>query len=123
MKTNLVNGVDDPVDTSITADRLVLRVDQDDFVVLVGRILVDPVGVKHSQVGAATTDTLLGSRLQRALILELVDTLVGRLSCTVDHSSAIILAATFGSQIETYRMWHPSARVACALHASHERGR
>ena len=80
MKTNLVNGVDDPVDTSITADGLVLWVDQDNFVVLVGRVLVDPVGVEHPQVGAATTDTLLGSRLQRALILELVDTLVGRLS-------------------------------------------
>ena len=32
----LVNGVDDPVDTSITADGLVLGVDEDDLEVLVG---------------------------------------------------------------------------------------
>lgn len=34
--TVLVNWVDDPVDASIAADGLVLGVDEDDFVVLVG---------------------------------------------------------------------------------------
>lgn len=32
----LVNGVDDPVDTSITTDGLVLRVNEDNLIVLVG---------------------------------------------------------------------------------------
>lgn len=39
----LVDWVDNPVDAGITTDGLVLRVDKDDFVVLVGRVLVDPV--------------------------------------------------------------------------------
>ena len=56
----LVNRIADPVDASITADGLVLGVDEDNLEVLVGGILVDPVGVEDSQVGAATTDSLLG---------------------------------------------------------------
>ena len=78
----LVDGVDDPVDAGIAADGLVLGVDKDDLVVLVGRVLVDPVGVENAQVGAAATDTLLSGALEGALVLELVDTLVGGLACT-----------------------------------------
>ena len=78
--TVLVNGVDDPVDPSITADGLVLWVNEDDLEVLVGRVLVDPVGVQDTQVGATASNTLLGSRLERSLVLELVHTLVGRLA-------------------------------------------
>ena len=77
----LMDGIDDPADARITADGLVLRVNEDDFKILVGRVLVDPVGVQDTQVGAATTDTLLSSRLEGSLVLELVHTLVGRLAC------------------------------------------
>ena len=77
----LVDGVDDPVDAGVDADGLVLRVDEDDLVVLVGRVLVDPVRVEDAEVGAAAADTLLGGRAERALVLELVDTLVGGLAC------------------------------------------
>jgi len=76
----LVHGLDDPVDARITADGLVLRVDKDDFVVLVRRVLVDPVRVEDAEIGAAAADALLGSRLERPLVLELVDTLVGGLA-------------------------------------------
>jgi len=76
----LVDGLGDPVDAGITADGLVLGVDEDDFVVLVGRVLVDPVRVEDAQVGAAAADTLLGGRLEGTLVLELVDTLVGGLA-------------------------------------------
>lgn len=79
----LVDGLDDPVDTGIAADGLVLGVDKDDLVVLVGGVLVDPVRVEDAQVGAATTDTLLSGGLERALVLELVDTLVGGLACSL----------------------------------------
>ena len=77
----LVDGVDDPVDAGIAADGLVLGVDEDDLVVLVGAVLVDPVGVEDAEVSAAATDTLLGGGLEGALVLELVDTLVGGLAC------------------------------------------
>jgi hypothetical protein len=79
--TVLVHRVDDPVDAGVTADGLVLRVDEDDLVVLVGGVLVDPVGVQDAQVGATATDTLLSGGLEGALVLELVDTLVGGLAC------------------------------------------
>lgn len=76
----LVDGVDDPVDAGIAADGLVLGVDKDDLVVLVGRVLVDPVGVEDAQVGGAAADTLLSGGLEGALVLELVHTLVGGLA-------------------------------------------
>jgi hypothetical protein len=59
--TVLVNGIDDPVDTGIAADGLVLRINEDDLEVLVGRVLIDPVGVQDTQIGAATSDTLFRS--------------------------------------------------------------
>lgn len=76
----LVDGVDDPVDAGVLADGLVLGVDEDDFVVLVGGVLVDPVRVQDAQVGAAATDTLLSGSLEGSLVLELVHTLVGGLA-------------------------------------------
>jgi hypothetical protein len=79
--TVLVHGVDDPVDAGVTADGLVLGVDEDDLVVLVGAVLVDPVGVEDAEVGAAAADTLLSGGLEGTLVLELVDTLVGGLAC------------------------------------------
>ena len=79
--TVLVHGVGDPVDAGVAANGLVLGVDEDDFEVLVRGVLVDPVRVQHAQVGAAPADTLLSSRLERALVLELVHTLVGGLAC------------------------------------------
>lgn len=69
-----------PVDASIAADSLVLGVDADDFEVLVGRVLVDPVRVQDTQVGAAAANTLLSGGLEGTLVLELVDTVVGGLA-------------------------------------------
>ena len=73
--TVLVDRVTDPVHARVSADSLVLGVDQDDLVVLVSRVLVHPVGVQDAQVGAATANTLFSSCTQRSLVLELVDTL------------------------------------------------
>lgn len=83
----LVDWVDDPVDTGIATDGLVLRVNEDDLEVFVGRVLVDPVGVQNSQVGATTTDTLLSGGLEGSLVLELVNSLVGWLSCSAKFGS------------------------------------
>lgn len=76
----LVDGGDDPVDAGIAADGLVLGVDKDDLEVLVGGVLVDPVRVQDAQVSTAAADTLLGGRLEGALVLQLVNTLVGGLA-------------------------------------------
>lgn len=78
--TVLVNGVDNPIDAGIDADGLVLGVNEDDLVVLVGRVLVDPVRVENAQVSAAAADTLLSGGLEGTLVLQLVHTLVGGLA-------------------------------------------
>lgn len=83
----LVDGVDDPVDAGVNTDGLVLGVDEDDLVVLVGRVLVDPVGVEDSEVSAAAADTLLSGGLERSLVLELVHSLVGGLACSITRVS------------------------------------
>jgi hypothetical protein len=87
----------------IAADGLVLGVDKDDLVVLVGRVLVDPVRVEDAQVGAAATDTLLSGALEGALVLELVDTLVGGLA----YNFISLLREKFDQAIEAYRRWRP----------------
>ena len=74
----------DPVDAGVTADGLVLGVDKDNLEVLVGRVLVDPVGVQDTQVGATAADTLLSGSVQSTLVLELVDTHVCGLTCKAE---------------------------------------
>lgn len=83
-----MNGVTDPVDAGITTDGLVLGVDKDDLVVLVGRVLVDPVGVQDAQVSSAATNTLLSGGLESTLVLELVNTVVGGLACSHNRTLA-----------------------------------
>ena len=76
-----MNGLYDPIDPRITTDCLVLRVDENDFKILVGRVLIDPVGIQNPQIRTPTTNTFLGSGFERALIFELIHTLIGRLAC------------------------------------------
>lgn len=79
-QTYLVHWVDDPVNSAVLADGFVRRVHKDDLEVLVCAVLVDPVRVQDAQVGASSTDSFFSGGAQRALVLELVDTLVGRLT-------------------------------------------
>lgn len=78
--SSLVDGVDDPVNLGVSSDGLVRGVDEDDFEVLVGRVLVNPVRVQHSQVTASSADSFFSGRAERSLVLQVVDTLVGGLT-------------------------------------------
>ena len=78
--TNLVNRIDDPVYSRVTANSCMLWVDKDYFKILVRRVLVDPVGVQDSEICAAAANALFGCRPERSLVLELVDTLIGGLA-------------------------------------------
>lgn len=80
MRVYLVNRVDDPIDPRIATDCFMLRVHKNDFEVFIGRVLVDPVRIQNPQIRTSTTNTLLGGGFERALILELIHTLVGRLA-------------------------------------------
>jgi len=76
-----VNRVDDPVDSWVSSNSLVRGVNEDDLEVFVGRVLVDPVGVQDSQVGASSTNSFFGGGAEGSLVLQLVDTLVCGLAC------------------------------------------
>jgi hypothetical protein len=75
-------------------------VDKDDLKVLVGGILVDPIRVQHTEIGALLTNTLFGGGAEGALVLELVDTLIdgltiggtlgnGSLAATTTHTDTV----------------------------------
>lgn len=57
-----------------------VRVDEDNFVVLVNTILVNPVGVQDTQVTASLADTFLRNTSQTSLRLEVVNTLADGLA-------------------------------------------
>lgn len=76
----LVDWVTDPVVSSIVSDGIVGWVNKNDFVVLVGGVFIDPVGVQDSQVGCSSADSFFSSDSKRLLVLQMVDTLVGWLT-------------------------------------------
>mmetsp|Transcript_30083 Transcript_30083/g.41962 ORF Transcript_30083/g.41962 Transcript_30083/m.41962 type:complete len:221 (+) Transcript_30083:75-737(+) len=95
----LVDGVAQPVDAGIVADSGVHGIDQDDFKVLVGGVLVDPVGVQDTEVTTTATNTLFGLRANVALELDLADTLVGGL--TADHTTVVGALAASAADADT----------------------
>ena len=72
----LVSAGHDPVDSWVAADSVVLGVNHDDLEELVNTILVDPVGVQHAEGAVLASCTLLSDALERALELDLGDSLV-----------------------------------------------
>ena len=89
----LVNRRNNPIDAGVVSNGNVVRINQNNFVVLVGGILVDPVRVEHSHVHGVATSALLSDGTKVTSILELVDTLVLRLT---EHNTLGVgsLAAT-----------------------------
>jgi len=116
----LVYGIDDPVDTGVTADGFVVGVDENDFKVLVHTVLVDPVGVEYTKISTSASNTLLSSAPQATLVLEVVDTLSNGFTIgstlgdrffpisssdtdTVDHVSLLGLVTETASFVGTRR--------------------
>ena len=122
--TMLVDRINDPVDTGIATDGLVVGIDEDHLVVLVGRVLVDPVRIQDTEVTTAAANTLLGRRLESTAILELVHTLVGGLACSggerrSEVSGMMLPDPSIRGTRETNRRWHPWGRASCGLHGGH----
>merc|ERR1719486_1584088 len=81
----LVRRAADPVDARVVADHRVGRVDADDLVVLVRRVLVDPVRVEHAQVRGPLAHSFFSDGLEVPRELDLVDALV--LGLAVDDAA------------------------------------
>jgi hypothetical protein len=90
--TVLVDGLADPVDSGISTDGSVRRIDHDDFEELVDRVLVDEVRVQHTEIGALSSGSLFSEGAERTSCLLLKDTLSTGLS-VYDSLSNIFLAA------------------------------
>ena len=76
----LVDRVDNPVDVRIVADGHVVGIDQDNLEILVSSILVNPVRVQHTEIAANATGSLFCNTAQISGELQLVDTLILRLT-------------------------------------------
>jgi hypothetical protein len=53
----------------------VVGVDEDDLVIFVNAVLIDPIRVQNSQVAASSPHSLLCSTPKPTLVLEVIDTL------------------------------------------------
>jgi hypothetical protein len=58
----------------------VVRVNEDNLVIFVDTILIDPVGVQHPQISASLANTLLCRAPKTTLELQVVNTLADRLA-------------------------------------------
>ena len=99
--------------------RLVAGVDEDDLVVLVHTVLVDPVRVEDTEVAAPPANTLLGDTPQTTLGLELGDTLTNGLAVGGTWTSF----QQPDDFIHRRQFAHPWERASCGYHGGHGRGR
>jgi len=70
-----VDWVSDPVDSCVTTNSFVIWVDQDNLIILINTVLVDPVRVQNSQISTPPTDSFLGNTSETSLGFEMVYTL------------------------------------------------
>jgi len=73
--TTLVHRVYNPVDSGITTNGFVVGINEDDLVVLVNTILVNPVRVQHPQISTSLANTLLRCAPETTLEFQMVNTL------------------------------------------------
>lgn len=72
----LVLGIADPLSAGVIADSRVVGINANDFVVLHGGILIDPVRVQDTEVAVTATNLFLSEGLQVSLEFQLTNTLM-----------------------------------------------
>jgi len=72
----LVHRLGDPVDPRVAANGLMIGVNEDDLVIFVDTVLVDPVRVQDSEVTTTPADALFRNTPQSSLGFEVVHTLM-----------------------------------------------
>jgi len=113
----------DPLDARISADGRVGGIDHDDFIVFVGGILTDPVGVQDAERTDLATDAFLGDGLERALELHLVDTVVSGLAISAALGNGLLAGTTADTNaVDDKSLLGAVAQSACLLNTSRLRG-
>lgn len=90
--TVLVHGVDNPIDARIIANLGMRGIDQNDFIILHGSILINPVRVENTEIGILASNLFFGNGLKVAFKLQVVDTLM--LGLTPNHTSVVLTLAS-----------------------------
>ena len=113
----------DPVDARVAADAVVRRVDHDALVVLVRRVLVDPVRVEQAQAAELAPGALLREVAVLALGLQVGDALVLRLTVgeTLRHRLLAVSAAD-ADAVDDEALLRLVAQAARLVRASRARG-
>jgi mRNA-degrading endonuclease toxin of MazEF toxin-antitoxin module len=121
----LVSAGDNPVDSRVAADSIVLGINHDDLEELIDTVLVNPVRVQHAKAAVLASGALLCNALQRALELDLSDSLVlglaihdtlgnGAFATTTANAHAVDDVALLGLVAEAARLVR-AGRTACAV--------
>ena len=94
---SLAVGSRENTELLVVDDGRVVRVDQDDFEVLVLPVLANPIGVENLEVGEMTVDTLFSDALRVFGHGDLGDTGLGGLALHVDFALAKSTSTNTGS--------------------------
>mmetsp|Transcript_119697 Transcript_119697/g.186943 ORF Transcript_119697/g.186943 Transcript_119697/m.186943 type:complete len:214 (+) Transcript_119697:50-691(+) len=87
----------DPINTRIVTNDFVKRIHHNDLVPLVHCIRGDPIGIEHAKASTFATDALFSNATEVAASLDLVDTLVSRLSIHDALGHTLLTASTLHS--------------------------
>lgn len=111
-----VLGRGDPVDSSVSCDSLVVGVNKDDFVEFEGSVLTSPVGVENSEVAALPANSFFGDASVRSLRLELVNSLVNRLSVNNTLADRSLSAtSSYSDPVEDKSLLSLVAELSCLV--------
>jgi len=73
-----VHWLHNPINSGIFSDRFVAWIHQNNFIVLVNAILVDPIRIQDPEVPTSPANSFFCSAAQASLILQVVDALADR---------------------------------------------
>ena len=71
-----VNWIDNPLNAWIIPDLLMIRINQNDFIIFHGSILIDPIRIQNTQIGIFASHLFFGHTLQVTFKFQLIDTLI-----------------------------------------------
>mmetsp|Transcript_61958 Transcript_61958/g.98167 ORF Transcript_61958/g.98167 Transcript_61958/m.98167 type:complete len:209 (-) Transcript_61958:107-733(-) len=121
--TVLHNWFANPIDAWIVPDDLVEWIHHNHLVPLVHCIRGDPIGIEHAKASTFATDALFSNATEVAASLDLVDTLVSRLSIHDALGNALLAATTLHTYtVDQIALFCLVAKLASLICTSWSRG-